>query len=202
MASCSEKGCVFPPTLSGLCRHHARMFEGCIPTSPEATPPVPPVPAALPNPPHTYPIHDRNPNGCPHPHLNQHGHDRNGNKRVQCVRCKRTFSLVRKDKFPLEYSYLPQGTIDTLVACYKAGLSHRESVRVCGVSSATIHRAYKRLREVLGVILCPCGKPASHRGWCHHRYLRSLKRQEFIREWTARRNPKSASSPTSTPTPL
>lgn len=157
---CAEKGCVFP-SLDGspLCRHHCRLF------------------AAL----RTEPAMD----ACPSCRSRsvQHGHTRNGNARRQCCLCHKTWTIHRDEKWPLQYSYLPKAKIDKLVACYQRGKTARTAARLCGVADATARTAYRTMRRILGVALCPCGQPSTHQGWCRVRYRQSEKRQAFMKNW-------------------
>lgn len=68
--------------------------------------------------------------------------------------------------------------------------SIREVAKETRYSPVTIMRLLrkilaKRERDGLGDILCPCGKPIqTHKQWCSFRFLKSDKRQLFIKNLT------------------
>jgi len=64
------------------------------------------------------------------------------------------------------------------------GLGIREIKRRTGIHDVTIKKLYDKLEEILGKkIVCKCGQPVRHRGWCAFRFQKSTARQEFMRKW-------------------
>lgn len=89
-----------------------------------------------------------------------------------------------------------KGKLLTIVRLLLDGISHREIARRCGAHSTTIARARDFLETFVGEsILCPCGKPSNHQGWCSVRFKQSVKRPEFIRSWSERQRASRAGSP-------
>lgn len=65
----------------------------------------------------------------------------------------------------------------------------------CAKNTVLRYRAVIQAAELLGdksvhLPTCECGQPAGHRGWCAVRYAKSPKRQEFIRRWRKKDEPK------------
>ena len=64
------------------------------------------------------------------------------------------------------------------------GMGNREIARNTGASKTTV-RKYRAILEKFfnKTFYCPCGQPATHQGWCKFRFMRSQKRQKFMRCW-------------------
>jgi hypothetical protein len=69
------------------------------------------------------------------------------------------------------------------------GQSLRQIADALLISKDTVGRYMTIVKEQNGLIFCPCGQPAGHRGWCSIRYARSSARQAFIARWQASRPP-------------
>ena len=63
------------------------------------------------------------------------------------------------------------------------GLPIREVGRLTGHSKITVAKYARVLVQRTGVLICPCGKPSSHRGWCRARVQRSPVRQDFLKHF-------------------
>lgn len=70
-----------------------------------------------------------------------------------------------------------------------AAESNRNVAMAVGVSKGAVQRWRKRIASDLSVVMCVCGLPASHRGWCRHRVANSPARQAFLAKWMAGRPP-------------
>lgn len=80
------------------------------------------------------------------------------------------------------------------------GMGNREVSRRAKISKNTAKKYRNIFQKVLQVtFICECGKPATHQGWCSHRYKGSIERQKFIRGWhmssQLARTPKRADGP-------
>lgn len=69
-----------------------------------------------------------------------------------------------------------------------AGNSIRATSRLTKTSKCTVRKLYKillamRSKSGKDDILCPCGQPITHQGWCVYRYKNSPKRQKFMKNW-------------------
>jgi hypothetical protein len=81
---------------------------------------------------------------------------------------------------------LPRGNQLHLFRLYKQGFSLRLAAYEAGVAFNTVRRYFCVFRELHGLVLCECGQISGHRGWCSHRFSKSLRRQEFIKSWIRR----------------
>lgn len=76
------------------------------------------------------------------------------------------------------------GRLEKATALMKEGKGNREVSRLTGMSKTTAAKLRKVLEtENGGPFLCPCGKPATHPGWCSYRFAKSPRRQKFIVDW-------------------
>ena len=85
--------------------------------------------------------------------------------------------------------YDKNGQLERILALMDAGKGNREISRITGASTNTI-RKYRGAFEKN--VLCRCGLPATHQGWCWVRYNKSAKRQEFIRKWCRKKTQSSS----------
>lgn len=60
------------------------------------------------------------------------------------------------------------------------GFSLRQIAHECEVHKETVRRYRRDYEAKHGAIMCFCGKPATHRGWCWVRFNRSKKRQAVM----------------------
>jgi hypothetical protein len=65
---------------------------------------------------------------------------------------------------------------EKLQALFVAGFTIRQAAKRAGVAKHTA----ARYLHALPPLLCPCGQPALHRGWCTVRVARSPSRQQFL----------------------
>lgn len=77
------------------------------------------------------------------------------------------------------------GQLDRMARMVMSGVSLRAVTRACGCGKPTIQRLHRileteRLRAGLDRILCACGRPSTHRGWCSIRLKQSPKRQATL----------------------
>ena len=63
--------------------------------------------------------------------------------------------------------------------CFDRGLNLRATARATGAAVMTVSRYYHEKPPML----CLCGKPLTHRGWCSHRVALSPGRQAFLRRF-------------------
>jgi len=75
--------------------------------------------------------------------------------------------------------YGNSGKLSLAVELFKMGWSIRRVCAVTELSKTTANKIQRRMPK----ILCVCGKPVTHRGWCSYRYAQSELRQEFMRKW-------------------
>lgn len=68
-----------------------------------------------------------------------------------------------------------------LYSAYKSGMSIRKAARHAGVQKRTSETYLRSFREKFGVILCSCGTPAGHKGWCSALYAQSPARQAWLK---------------------
>jgi|HubBroStandDraft_2_1064218.scaffolds.fasta_scaffold00132_42 hypothetical protein len=71
---------------------------------------------------------------------------------------------------------ISQEKVEKLQALFAAGFTLRQAAKRAGVSR---HTAQRYARE-MPPMLCPCGQPSSHQGWCTIRVGRSENRQRFL----------------------
>ena len=76
--------------------------------------------------------------------------------------------------------YRKGGRFLKVVELLKTGLSDREVERASGAAKATVGRIRAHVEAEIGLILCPCGLAATHRGWCTVRVRKSEKRRAFL----------------------
>lgn len=67
-----------------------------------------------------------------------------------------------------------------------SGGSAREAMRESGLAQRTAFLLAKRVRKIYPHIVCGCGQPPGHRGWCSYRVKRSPKRTEFLKRFGRR----------------
>lgn len=72
-----------------------------------------------------------------------------------------------------------------IIAAFLVGKSVRVVARAfhCTKCTALRYRAMATAQNGGALPLCSCGRPAGHKGWCHDRVQRSVKRQEFLTRW-------------------
>lgn len=75
------------------------------------------------------------------------------------------------------------GILSRVEALLKTGISNRAVCRQLGLHRDTVGKYRRHLEAASGVILCACGLPSKHRGWCSHRFSQSVARQDFIKGW-------------------
>lgn len=81
--------------------------------------------------------------------------------------------------------YLRDGLLDRAKECLLTGKGNRNVARLMGMKPQTVARLRKAVEIERGAtILCACGRPATHRGWCRVRYAASPARQAFIKRWS------------------
>jgi hypothetical protein len=68
-----------------------------------------------------------------------------------------------------------------------AGGSIRRVAATHGVSPGTVKRYRSMIATQLCEVICACGAPAGHRGWCAAGFEKSPQRQAFMSRWGARR---------------
>ncbi len=71
--------------------------------------------------------------------------------------------------------------VERIAELTRAGATTREIKAATGAHTVTVMRHQRLLG--LTEILCGCGLPIKHRGWCPERYARSVKRQAFMARW-------------------
>lgn len=84
--------------------------------------------------------------------------------------------------------YGKSGQLVEIGSALLSGMGIRATARKVGCSKNTVGKLYKillaeRSRRGMGDILCPCGLPSIHQGWCTERFRRSPQRQAFMKEW-------------------
>ncbi len=88
--------------------------------------------------------------------------------------------------------YGQKGKLRKLGEALNAGMPIREAARIAGCGRNTAKKfyyalVYERQCRDFGPILCPCGKPSIHQGWCWVRLDRHPARKNFLKvEWPAR----------------
>lgn len=76
------------------------------------------------------------------------------------------------------------GKLHKIVLLLYQGCCDREIRRQTGSHSTTVAKIRAIQEKFIGEpILCPCGRPANHRGWCRERLKRSPKRRAFLGAW-------------------
>lgn len=73
--------------------------------------------------------------------------------------------------------YLTAATVGEIFALRTGGAGLREIARELGVSKNTVAR-YVGANRLTSI--CPCGKPAGHKGWCQDRIAKSARRQAYL----------------------
>lgn len=58
------------------------------------------------------------------------------------------------------------GQLGRLIEALMSGLGVRAAAQAAGCSQMTARKCRRLLIEVVGPILCPCGKDSTHQGWC------------------------------------
>ena len=80
--------------------------------------------------------------------------------------------------------YYKEGRLAKIIKLIIFGKGNREIRRITGAHTTTIAKVRLVLRiKKLHIRNCPCGQPATHRGWCFYRFQKSTKRQEFMERW-------------------
>jgi len=80
--------------------------------------------------------------------------------------------------------YFKAGQLERVGRLLVHGFGNREIARRTGAHTATVARARHVFQVEIGItFFCPCGDPATHRGWCRFRFRRSRPRQAFMRRW-------------------
>lgn len=108
--------------------------------------------------------------------------DRHGRQRYRCPMCG-----TRRE--PPELQIQPRGIykperFEAATELLKQGYGIRATARTLRCSQQTI-RKYKKIALPATVILCPCGKPAGHNGWCQWRVSLSPARQQYYAKCAA-----------------
>ena len=99
------------------------------------------------------------------------------NLSFQCGNCKDMSNFLKPEK------------VKQVVDHVEKGESIRKTSRETGVAKNTvksIQRIVVAEKINLGepILLCKCGQPAGHKGWCSHRLAESPKRQKFLmKQW-------------------
>ena len=58
-----------------------------------------------------------------------------------------------------------------VIDSFHKGNGLKRTARLCNVNRDTVKLIYRNLKEATGKdIICPCGRPVTHQGWCAHRY--------------------------------
>lgn len=106
--------------------------------------------------------------------------------RISCRKVEYGPGMNGYSKFGLARGmYSRGGRLDAAKAAILNGFGNRETHRMTGMSKRTVAKLRGILERDHGIVSCPCGKPATHNGWCRVRYARSEKRQQFIKKWAA-----------------
>ncbi len=84
--------------------------------------------------------------------------------------------------------YMRGDTLSNIGKTLLAGNGIRATARITGTSKCTVTKLYRILIATLYKsggedILCKCGQPIIHRGFCKYTYTKSPKRQAFMKKW-------------------
>ncbi len=80
--------------------------------------------------------------------------------------------------------YSKGGNLEIAKRMVLEGNCNRDVRRATGMHMQTVAKLRRIIESEQGSpIMCACGSPATHRGWCSVRYAKSPKRQKFIGQW-------------------
>lgn len=92
-------------------------------------------------------------------------------------------------------NFLPPGKVIEIQEHIEKGKSIRETMEETGVAKQTIMKIRKAVVEMADEkgtpILCECGKPAGHNGWCKERLAKKPARKEFLEGQSGKFKPTS-----------
>jgi transposase-like protein len=108
-------------------------------------------------------------------------------QRFMCKCCNKSFALSRTapigNRGFIQGKFRHTKTI-TIINSVLSGFGVRETSRLLGVDPHTVSRIKKLIVLEIGEILCKCGKPTGHKGFCGFTIARSPNRIRWIVDHT------------------